>query len=410
MITFKIVERPKANKKGEKLIALRITFKGKHKFIGLGVYSKPGEFKSSRYTRKAQDYLGKNQFLLNQEQRAEKIIRDIINGEMPYSHEYFTSRFNNSFQTSNPSITEFITDRIEVLESLGKIKSAKTLKDTHNTINSFQVNKSMHFQEMDYNYLSQYVNFLIKRGYSDGGIGVRLRDIRAIYNLAIKQKIVKRDNYPFNDFKVSKFKSGMNRKALSIDEVKAIQNIEIEKYPHLTDAYHYFIFSYFTGGMNFKDMVMLTWNNIEKDRIKYQRSKTKKHYNFKLNKIVKKVLEYYRIHNKQNKYVFPILLHNDLTAKQIENRKTKALKQFNKKLKELGRIACIDSNITSYVIRHSFATNLKFKGVSTEIVSQSMGHSNPQITERYLKSFGDNIIDDALDKLLEEPAYKYNAA
>ena len=57
--------------------------------------------------------------------------------------------------------------------------------------------------------------------------------------------------------------------------------------------------------------------------------------------------------------------------------------------------------------RHSYATNLKQIGVSTDLISQSMGHQNIAITSAYLKDFDDDVIDDANEKLLMEPISIY---
>lgn len=85
---------------------------------------------------------------------------------------------------------------------------------------------------------------------------------------------------------------------------------------------------------------------------------------------------------------------------QIENRKQKTLKKFNKELKELAKVAKVAKNVTSYVIRHSYATNLKQLGVSIEKISQSMGHSSVEITNSYLKDFETDEIDIENEKLL----------
>ena len=36
-----------------------------------------------------------------------------------------------------------------------------------------------------------------------------------------------------------------------------------------------------------------------------------------------------------------------------------------------------------------------------------MGHSNVEITKAYLKEFGDDVLDDAMKNLLQEPNMKY---
>ena len=73
--------------------------------------------------------------------------------------------------------------------------------------------------------------------------------------------------------------------------------------------------------------------------------------------------------------------------------------QFNKKIKEIAKLLGIEGNMTSYILRHSFATTLKRQGASVELISQSMGNQNVEVTSHYLKSFGNDEVD-KLDDLL----------
>ena len=92
-----------------------------------------------------------------------------------------------------------------------------------------------------------------------------------------------------------------------------------------------------------------------------------------------------------------------MTPKQIENRKNKVLGRYNRRLSEMGNLLGIPIKISSYTARHSFATNLKYAGISTDIISELLGHSDSKITQAYLKAFEDDVIDNAVDKLIEEP-------
>ena len=94
-----------------------------------------------------------------------------------------------------------------------------------------------------------------------------------------------------------------------------------------------------------------------------------------------------------------------MTATQIQNRKHKKLKKFNNDLKKIAKIVGIDKPLSSYVARHSYATNLKQLGVSTDRISQSMGHQNVSITTSYLKDFDNDVIDKSIRILLEEPKF-----
>jgi integrase len=261
------------------------------------------------------------------------------------------------------------------------------------------------FKQLDTTLLSKYETHLRSIGNKNGGIGLKMREIRALYNDAIKKGIAKQENYPFRDYKIGQFKSKGAKQALLIKEMKQFLDFDFQKYPHLINAYHYFIFSYYAGGMNFQDLMLLKWKNIIGDRIQYTRSKTKKTFNISITEPMREIINYYK--NLNSSYIFPIILQDNLSPQQIANRKHKVLSRYNIQLKEIAKIQKIEKNITSYVARHSFATNLKFMDVSTDKISQLMGHSDMKVTQHYLNEFGDDVLDEAVKKLIQEPQQLY---
>ena len=65
-----------------------------------------------------------------------------------------------------------------------------------------------------------------------------------------------------------------------------------------------------------------------------------------------------------------------------------ALRRFNNQLKSLSRELRLKSTVTSYTLRHSWATNAKYQGISIEMISESLGHKSIRTTQTYLKGFG----------------------
>ena len=105
-------------------------------------------------------------------------------------------------------------------------------------------------------------------------------------------------------------------------------------------------------------------------------------------------------HDEQD-YIFPILdrkIHK--TAQQQHNRIHKVLAKVNSRLKELGQMAGIQTPLTTYVARHTYATVLKRSGVNIAIISESLGHSDLSTTQIYLDSFENDQIDEAMKNLL----------
>ena len=90
-----------------------------------------------------------------------------------------------------------------------------------------------------------------------------------------------------------------------------------------------------------------------------------------------------------------------MAPNQIDNRKRKVLKKYNKDLRELAAMAEIQKTITSYVARHSYANCMKQSGAATEIISESMGHQDVKTTNAYLKELDTSVLDDANQILLQ---------
>ncbi len=113
------------------------------------------------------------------------------------------------------------------------------------------------------------------------------------------------------------------------------------------------------------------------------------------------ILAYYQEqYSNSEGYIFPILNETHASAESKDYRIDKVLKQVNKALKTLAEQAGIAINLTTYVARHSFATNMKSNGVSTAIISQALGHESERTTQIYLDSFGNTIMDEAMKSIL----------
>ncbi|MBD3660803.1 MAG: integrase catalytic domain-containing protein, partial [Arenibacter algicola] len=199
---------------------------------------------------------------------------------------------------------------------------------------------------------------------------------------------------------ISRLRGKGFKRALDFEEIMRIINLDLSDHPHLINCKNYFVFSFYTRGMNFADMMCLEWKDVEANVIYYTRAKTKGNFSIAIMPPVQKILDYYRVHGYGNKYVFPLLFREDYTPTQLADRKHKMLGIYNKELKEMAKLCNITKNVSSYVARHSFANCLKQKGVATDVISESLGHQNLAVTQAYLKELDTEIVDKALEVLL----------
>jgi integrase/recombinase XerD len=61
----------------------------------------------------------------------------------------------------------------------------------------------------------------------------------------------------------------------------------------------------------------------------------------------------------------------------------------------------IDRHVTSYVARHSFATNLKHKKVDISIIQEAMGHETEEMTRTYLEEYDDELVSFSIEEALD---------
>lgn len=403
MTSINIILRNRPNKKGQCPIVMRVVKDRKSKLITLGLKCEPSDWddNNNQFKRTALNYNQRNRVLLRLQEKALKIIDEFQLEDIDFTLNEFERLFRGIKTNEETTVYSFWSEKIEDLVSAGKVGNARAYRDTKNSFFKFVKNKGIGFKEITLVLLDKYETYLRSNNNANAGISIKMRTLRALYNDAMKKQVISLQHYPFKAYKISKLKSETVKRALNSQELKTFKDLDTSKYPNLLDSKNYFMFSFYTRGMNFIDMMKLRWEDVHSDKIIYTRSKTGKRFIIKILEPVQQILDYYRTLPNNTGYVFPLLLKNNMTAMQIEHRKDKTLKKFNRDLKEIASVQEIKKNITSYVARHSYATYLKQNNVSTDKISESMGHADLQVTINYLKEFGDDVIDDANETLLD---------
>ena len=338
-----------------------------------------------------------------------KAISQYKDKEIDFKHEgkdftpdVLISAANNLVKKT--TVFKYFEIKVQSLKDCKQIGNSKVYHDTYNQLKNFTDYKDFTFSQLDYNFLLKLETHLRSKDNTDNAMSVRFRTIRALFNAAIAENYVKKELYPFDKFKISeRFNSKTQKRAITKEDIKKIEAIQLDKSSAAFEAQQYFLFSYYGQGINFVDIASLKWSNLINGRIFYKRAKTGNELSFKLPAPALAIIEYWKPATKtpNDAYIFPILNKEvHLTPTQKHNRIHKVLTRVNKDLKKIGKDAKIDTPITSYVARHTFATVLKRSGVSTAIISESMGHQTEAITQTYLKSFENSIIDEAMEHLL----------
>lgn len=299
--------------------------------------------------------------------------------------------------TKRMLVHDFFQELIKQFKEEKRLNYAASHQHLYNSLVKFNKHLNVYFQEIDNVWLKKYESWLRSNNSSENTIGIRFRTLRAVYNRAIEDEIVKPEYYPFKKYKVSKHREPTIKRSIRKDDIYRI--IEFEgKTPYQCLSVDIFAFSYFMGGINFVDIAHLTDKNIVDNQLVYKRKKTKKLIRLPLQLKAIELIKKYK--NDDSIYLFPILSSFHETEVQKMNRVRKVIKKINRELREIGEELDIPINLTTYVARHSFATVLKRSGVNIGIISECLGHSEISTTLIYLDSFENSQIDEAMKNLL----------
>ena len=292
---------------------------------------------------------------------------------------------------------------IEKLKAENRIGSANAYRDAIKSLKSYS--ESLDFRDVNVSFLDGYEKWMLEKGKSVTSIGMYLRALRAIVNIAKADKIITEDQYPFGQKSQKKYEIPRARnikKALDENAIAKIINYE----PHSENeewARDMWLFSFFCNGMNMADIFLLKYENIQGDFIWFHRKKTirtrrvQEPIELYISKPVREIIN--RWANKDRSgYVFNVM-NTQMTPEDIYEQSHTTIRSINGYMKRIAKRLDIDVKITTYVARHSWATTLLRNGVSTAFISKGFGHTSFSTTEQYLAGFTHGQKKDAAELL-----------
>ncbi len=292
-------------------------------------------------------------------------------------------------QGKRHSFFQYTETIIAALRKSNRIGTARSYQGVLSVLRSFIHGKELSFTDITFSFLHSFEVEHLSKGNGINGLAVYMRTIRAIYNKAIKEGIAEVGWYPFIAYKIKHAPTA--KRALGRPQVtKIIACILPEAHPCF-HARNYFIASYLLYGLNFADLAYLKKTDVANGRVHYRRKKTGKLYDIKVTENLQHILSHYITAYPEREYIFPVI--NRSTPEGQEKDIQWARKRYNKRLKDLAALCGIDTPLTSYVSRHSFATHAMLLEVPVKAISTMLGHSSVKTTEVYLQNLPTDVLD-----------------
>lgn len=288
-------------------------------------------------------------------------------------------------------------------KKFAETKTAPRTKDiyllTLSHIDKFTDGSQISWEQINYAWLTDFVNYLTKNGNKTNTIAIHLRNIRSVFNDAINRDIIQ--YYPFRKFKIKTERTA--KRSLTVEQLRTLRDYECQE--HQVKYRDIFMLIFYMIGINMVDLLNL--KEIKNGRVEFRRAKTGRLYSIAVE------LEALKIINKYKGKDF--LLDVMDVYKDYQN----FLHRMNKNLQEIGPMVRIKNaakdpkyvkcnkkdvtpifpEITTYWARHTWATIAAGLDIPKETIAAALGHGGNDVTDIYIR-FDEKKIDKANRKVI----------
>lgn len=278
-------------------------------------------------------------------------------------------------------------------EKAGRKGSAANYRSSYRLLLSFFDGQHLTSQHLSARWAERYERWLRARGVTTNTVTFHLRNLRAVYNRSVKKRLIPA-SFP-NPFTHLTVRQTVTRKrALSRETIKRICTADLSAlHPKYSLARDIFMFSFFTRGMSFVDMVYLRNSDIHDGVLTYARHKTGQMLSMRIEPQLQHIIDRY---SNASPYILPVLAKDDSYDNYRQQQR-----ELNKFIRKIGVLLNIPEPLTFYVARHSWATLARDCGTPLTVISAGMGHTSERTTRIYLAQLDHNIIDKANRKIID---------
>ena len=327
--------------------------------------------------------------------------------------------------TDSEDFFRYAEDRMRIIYDSGSFRNYKKYNNTINRLKEFVKADTLSFSEITFDFIERFEAYLKKQPnrrnknftLHKNSIAVHLIVIRAILKKAEASNKLKPENNPFLSYKMKG--EATRKEKLSIEEMEAIEGLELAENSLIWHCRNYFLFSFYCAGIRAGDLMLLKWQNITAEgRLEYTMAKTNSFKSVKILPQAEGILQHYDKEGRNpDSYIFPLLDNSapyaiastekerDSLPVEVKVRMYRDIEAKNALInKYLGKIAGLietKKKISFHIARHSFADIARKKGISVYDISKMLAHSSIKITETYLKNFDSESMDKSMERVFK---------
>lgn len=325
-------------------------------------------------------------------ERLGRIVRTMEMSRSDYSSDEIVEEYER-LGVQN-SLYKYMSDIIAKLKYNGKMRTSEAYKSALNSFLNYRNGEDIMLDYVNKDVMESYEGWLRQKGVSANTVSFYTRILRAVYNRAVEENLTE-NRRPFRRVYTGIEKTV--KRALPMDVVKQIKNLDLTLRPDLAYARDMFILSFMLRGMSFIDMAFLRKSDLKNGHVTYRRRKTGQLLSIQWTAEMQEIVDRYP--KNETKYLLPI----------IRNSQSDPLYAYrnvgynvNRHLGAIARSIDLPMSLTMYVARHSWASAAKVKGIPVSVISEGMGHDSELTTQIYLASLDTSVVDHANSLLIRD--------
>lgn len=317
--------------------------------------------------------------------RLSAIVEHFDRKGLPYTADDVVVAYNKPFAIIG--VISFTRKLIDEMNKICKKATVKRFSATMKSLLRYTDGEEVIWPDITSTFIIGYEEFLMKRGLCRNSTSFYMRNLRAILNRATEQDY----EVPQNLFKhVYMGVDKTVKRAVSLDVVCRIRDIDLADHPALDFARKVFMFAFYTRGMSLIDIAFLKKSDQNNGVITYYRRKTRQQLTVRIEPETRKLIESFG--NNNTSFLLPIITNEERdVGQQYEN----AYYRINRNLQKVGKMLGLDTKLTLYVARHAWASIAHSNNVALSTISRAMGHDSEKTTIIYLQSLDMSSVDKA---------------
>ena len=374
---------------GKYPVKMAVARNGKTLYVPVGLTLKEEDWdaKAINHVKNIPQRKSVNAFLNGQLSRAELMVQDLqTKGEMKTLSDKELINFLSQERIKEETVKEqfFATHASELMQEKRKENTVKTYDNAIQRIKKFCDYDSLQVTEINKMWVEDFISYLTKEKLNPNTINLYISKIRSVYKKAEDEGIV---TIPFPRVRI-KYQPTRKRN-LTIEQVRTLWK---GKYRKIQQRYiDIFFLMLMMRGINMIDLFGLKADAIKNGRLQYNRSKTGKLYDIKIEPEMQEIIERYKGKEKllaffDSKNVDYAYVFSDCLRIVLQNA-----------AKKVG----ITEKVSAYYSRHTWATLAIELGATMEMVSAGLGHSiGADVTQVYV-AFRQKQIDDLARRVID---------